>query len=100
MEEERKVIPGYELYSVSNLGYIYNTKSGRRIKTGIRKNGERVRFYFYGGMWRSIALLVITNFVPNPMNYVTFHHKDRNKLNNCASNLEWVSKGAINRMYN
>ena len=35
--------------------------------------------------------LVAMCWIPNPDNAKHVHHKDRNKTNNCADNLEWVT---------
>lgn len=39
----------------------------------------------------NIHRLVAEAFIPNPNNYDSIDHKDRNKLNNHVSNLEWMS---------
>lgn len=56
---------------ISNLGYV-------RIKI----NGKRY------GLHRFIAEL----FVPNPEHKTEVNHRDGNKLNNRADNLEWVTR--------
>ena len=74
---------------MSNLGRVKN-KHGRilkpEIRTGyysvdLRKNGKRYKF--------RIHRLVAEAFIPNPDDLPEVNHKDENKLNNIASNLEW-----------
>lgn len=38
-----------------------------------------------------VAFLVASSFVPNPQNLPYVRHKDGNKMNNAATNLEWSS---------
>lgn len=52
-------------------------------RIGLRKDGKR-RFF-------NIHRLVARAFVPNPDNLPEVNHKDENKNNNHADNLEWVS---------
>ena len=42
--------------------------------------------------------LIAETFIPNPENKPEVHHKDNDKTNNAADNLEWVT-GEENRQY-
>jgi hypothetical protein len=39
----------------------------------------------------NIHRLVAETFIPNPLNYDSVDHMDRNKKNNCVDNLRWCS---------
>lgn len=94
--EEWRDIPGYEgLYQVSNLGRVKSLyRYKKQLKPKISNAGyERVNlFKNKQGKWHSVHRLVAMTFVENPMNKPEVNHKDECKINNKASNLEWVTR--------
>ena len=100
MKEVFKDIEGYEgLYQVSNLGNVKalgnggsNSKEkflkpqkdkGGYLKVNLCKEGK-VKMC-------KIHRLVAQAFIPNPKNLPQVNHKDEDKQNNAASNLEWCT---------
>lgn len=89
-----KDIDGYDgKYQVSNLGKVRSIGKNRIItlKPMTQKNG-----YLYVALWKDnkkknklIHRLVALAFVDNPNDYPEVNHKDENKENNEAKNLEW-----------
>jgi hypothetical protein len=107
MKEVWRDVKGYEgYYQVSNLGRVrsldmmvwngkvYYKKKGRILKAG-------------GLTYKSVVLLKRTTktvhrlvaeaFIPNPNNYKYINHKDEDKFNNKAENLEWCTMEYNNR---
>lgn len=107
MNEIWKDINGYEgYYQVSNLGRIKsldriitrcdgvkqfkkggiktpkNSTDGYNLIT-LSKNGK--------GKTQGIHIIVAKHFIPNPNNLPEVNHKDFNRKNNCANNLEWCT---------
>lgn len=76
---------------VSNMGRIRN-KHGKIRKTFVSRNGyERVGFH--GGQTTiAVHRLVARAFCEGYANHLEVNHKDGDKLNNTADNLEWVTK--------
>lgn len=86
---------GYEdLYAISSLGYIYSKRRQRKMKPSI--DGWRYRQIYLSNQGTttrfSLHRLVASYFVPNPDGKKEVNHKDGDKGNNAASNLEWSTR--------
>ena len=90
-----KDIKGYErLYQVSNLGRVksLNKFKGRILKPIIQNGYAYVDLSKHCEHHRMILhRLVAETFIENPLHLPEVNHKDENKLNNCADNLEFCS---------
>lgn len=108
-------IKGYEgLYKISNLGRVkslnrkYKNQYGefgnkkefiktQKISCFNKEEKQKKGYYVVNlakddrGKWIRVHRLVAEAFIPNPENKKEVNHKDGNKLNNKADNLEWVS---------
>lgn len=106
-----KDIKGYEgIYKVSNLGRVKSSdrmihygvhgdpsakcfRKGRILREGIQSGYKAISLSKEGKVKRClIHRLVAESFVPNPNNYPEVNHRDEDKLNNRADNLEWCTK--------
>lgn len=91
--EEWKKVNGFTKYEVSNFGRVRNIhtkelKAIRKTKTGycitdLKENGKKKTAY--------IHRLVAEAFVENAFYLPCINHKDENKANNHADNLEWCT---------
>ena len=90
-----KLVPDNPEYGVTKNGEVISYKYGKEIvmkpstsngyeKVSLKKDGETQN-------WQ-VHRLVATLFKPNPNGLTIVNHKDGNKLNNKASNLEWVTR--------
>ena len=77
-------------YEVSDTGLIRNAKTGREVKQYVGKDGYwRTQI---AGKTRTVHRLVACAFVPADPGKHFINHKDGNKQNNRADNLEWVTR--------
>ena len=104
MKEIWKPLTNYKgLYEVSNFGRIKSINKTRPVfnKTTIKIPEKIVKGYVnpttgYKGFNIKNKYLLIHRevakaFIPNLLNYTEINHIDGNKLNNCFTNLEWVT---------
>lgn len=110
MEQEIwKDIEGFEgCFQVSNLGRVRSLEriiNNRLMKGIIKKTQIQKNRFEYVNLRKApivklctVHRLVAKAFIPNPNNLPEVNHKDFNRANNNANNLEWVS-GEENRQH-
>ena len=88
-----KTVDGYPNYLVSDCGEIYSKYSNKILRPVCHNNGYMCVELFNNGKSKimSVHRIVATAFLPNPCSFPQVNHKDENKANNAASNLEWCT---------
>ena len=79
-------------YTISDEGIVFNLKTNREVKGTTKRNEYKTVQLTINNKQKSLMVhrLVANAFLENPNNLPIVHHKDRDKLNNKLSNLEWV----------
>lgn len=101
-----KDIPGFENYQISNYGNVKSLNYGRTGKPKLLKPTVSGKGYLQVRLSKSgkpnallVHRLVAMAFVQNLNNRKQINHKDENKFNNNADNLEWCDN-QYNNTYN
>lgn len=77
-------------YGITRDGRVYSYR--RKIYLQAADNGLGYKFVRIGSKIQYVHRLVAETFIPCPAGAIEVNHKDKNKGNNRASNLEWVTK--------
>lgn len=90
IEKEWRDVTEYSNYEVNQFGEIRNKKRKQILKPLVNPKGYcYVCFNIFGKRKRfAIHRIVANAFIPNPDELKEVNHKDYNKKNNCAQNLE------------
>jgi hypothetical protein len=99
-------VVGYDRYMVSNLGNIWSKSHDRELVKDKKMDSGYCKVKMYDGnkicKKRSIHILVAKAFIldNDPENGPrVVDHIDRNRMNNCADNLRWITKSGNSQSY-
>lgn len=102
MEIWKDVNSHKNLYQISNFGRIKSVKNNKEhvLRPRLSSSGYPNIILYKDGKAKcyTIHRLVAQHFIPNPDNLPEVNHKDENRLNNKADNLEWCTS-KYNRHY-
>lgn len=95
-----KTIPGYENYSVSNIGRVRDDESGLLVRVGNHNKGyKNVHLFDNNGQCKKYLIhrLVAQAFIPNPENKFFVDHKNGDRADNRLENLRFCTRTENNR---
>jgi len=91
-----KRIDGFAAYLVTENGEIFSSLNRRvkKLSAGTKPSGYKfVGLHDKNGVsYKHVHRLVAQAFIPNPNRLPEVNHKNGNKADNKASNLEWVTR--------
>lgn len=87
----RDVVHYENEYTISNYGRLFSKITNQIKRPSMKENGYLSTVLYKNGRAHNeyIHRLVALAFVPNPSGLPQVNHKDENKQNNFATNLEW-----------
>ena len=89
--EKWSQIENFPNYTVSNNGHVQNVNTGRILKPGKNPKGYSIVSLYKDGRQctQKVHRLVAEAFCDGYRKELQINHKDGNKNNNTATNLEW-----------
>lgn len=93
MNNNWKVIPGFEKHEASIYGDIRKRSTKVMLKSHVIKTYKQIRLTICKGNrpTKKLHRLIAMTFIHNPLKHKIVDHIDGNKLNNNIDNLRWCS---------